>query len=147
LNIEFTNEQFRELLLNVEVGIQIREYVYEQRNDERWESMRELEEYFLKHAHKFGCDDMVEEIDGETVLNDENTEELIDDVIEEYGSREFWEDLITQLGQRDFARSLTEEQIQAMQDNPEKLHKQGEKFFRKYEEEFEKHGVERLEII
>lgn len=147
MNIELTNEQFKELLLNVEIGLHVRESVYTEKEDERAESLRDLGKYLLGMADKFGCADMVCECEGEKHINDETTDEEIGAVIDEFLSRNFWDDLITELGQRDLGESLTEDQIKTLEEKPESICELGTKYFEKYEEEFEEYGVGRLRVV
>lgn len=153
MKIEFSNEQFRELLVNVEIGLQVRESVCEQHEDEECkctcdcESIRGLQQYLLQFAEECGCGDMVEKVEDTLVINEETTCEQIEDVVEEFTSRAFWEELITELGQRDLAHDLPEKELDAVCDDFEAFREKTAPYFEKYEKEFEDHGIERLKIV
>ena len=146
MKIELTNEQFRELLIDVAIGVWIRESVYEDRGEE-FMHISELEDYLVGFADKFGASDMVEDSEGKPMLNEDTTSHLIEDVIDEWKDTEFWDELVMQLGQRDFFRTLTKKQMRDMEAKGEGFPESIRKFYEKYAYEFEKHGIGRLEIV
>ena len=107
--------------------------------------MDELEEYLLCEAKNFNLGDLAEQFEGHTAPSDELSEKY-EEIIEEYNDDEFWTQLSRRLGQRDFARTINKEEGQHMKDNdgwfPERIHE----IYEKYDKEFEKHGIDRLEI-
>jgi len=65
--------------------------------------------------------------------------------LEEYNEAEFWEALMVQMGKRDFFRSMTEKEKHVLEEEawlPERI----QEMYQKYDDEFSKHGLERLEI-
>jgi hypothetical protein len=65
--------------------------------------------------------------------------------IEKFENKSFGEDLIDRLAQRDLIRELGEEKILSL-DPLDRMEKE-DPFREKYEEEFEIHGIDRLEIV
>lgn len=143
MKIEITKEQFKETILAAMFYSWIRGGLA----DSKGESFREYEElsnYLLKIAKENGFNDLVEEFHGALVPSDalSNTEEK---VMEEYDDDAFWNELVTRLGKRDFWRTVTSEEKKEIKEKdwlPERIHT----LYEKYEEEFEKFGIDRLEI-
>lgn len=146
MQLELTKKQFRELLKAIIIGVTVREAVGEERNTRGWKKIRDIESYLLSVAGDFDSAEMAEYYLDGWIASDEASEEL-DEELEEYGNQEFWERLNTALAQRDFYRTITKEEKKYMADNdgifPERVHV----LYRKYAKEFEKHGVDRLEIV
>ncbi|MBI1755077.1 hypothetical protein HYR65_02225 [Candidatus Azambacteria bacterium] len=144
MNIELTKEQYKELLLLVLLGSWVRGGVADMRG-EYGKEMDELEEYLLREAKKFNCSDLAEYFEGHIVPSDRLAKEY-EKIIEEYNDDEFWSQLSTRLGQRDFEKTISKEEKQHMKDNngrfPERIHT----LYEEYDKEFEKHGIDRLEI-
>ncbi|MFA5838942.1 MAG: hypothetical protein WC849_03325 [Candidatus Paceibacterota bacterium] len=144
MKIELTKEQYKELLLLVLLGSWVRGGVADIRGEYSKE-MDELEEHLLCEAKNFGLADSVEQFEGHIVPSDRLSKEY-EEIIEEYNDDEFWGGLSRRLGQRDFERTVTKEEKQYMKDNngwfPERIHE----IYEKYEKEFEKYGIDRLEI-
>lgn len=144
MEIELTKEQYKELLLLVLLGSWVRGGVADMRG-EHGKEMDELEEYLLREAKNFDLTDLAEPFEGHTVPSDRLSEEY-EEIMEEYNDDEFWSQLSTRLGQRDFERTMSKEEEQHIKDNngwfPERIHE----IYEKYDEEFEKHGIDRLEI-
>lgn len=146
MKLELSNQQFRELLKAVVVGVQIRESVGEEREAPGWEKIPDIEKHLLSVAKDFGAEDMAEWFANTWIPSDEVSDEL-DEEIEEYNNQEFWDRLYLDLAQRDFYRTMTKEEKKFISANdglfPERMHE----LYRKYTKEFEKHGVGRIEIV
>ncbi|MBI5913111.1 hypothetical protein HY839_01575 [Candidatus Azambacteria bacterium] len=144
MKIEPTKEQYKELLLLVLLGSWVRGGVADMRGEYSKE-MDELEEYLLGEAKNFDLDDLVEHFEGHIVPSDKLSKEY-EEIMEEYNDDEFWIQLSRRLGQRDFERTISEEEERHMKDNngwfPERVHE----LYKEYDKEFEKHGIDRLEI-
>jgi hypothetical protein len=145
MKIELTKEQYKELLVLVSLGSYIRG-AHADKHGEKYDDS-EMSAYLLKYAKDFGLEKLAEKFLGKLIETDEFGEE-IDEMREEYEEDEFWHRLITLLGQRDFFRTHTEEDIEKIDKKGKwgSLPKEIMDYYAKYEKEFEKHGVERLEI-
>lgn len=144
MNIELTKEQYKELLLLVLLGSWVRGGVADM-NGEYNKDMNELEKYLLSEAENFRLSDLAKQFMGHTVPSDKLSEEC-EEIIDEYNDDEFWAQLSRRLGQKDFARTITKEEERYMKEKdgwfPERIHE----IYDKYDKEFEKHGIDRLEI-
>jgi hypothetical protein len=69
----------------------------------------------------------------------------IEKYLEDYNEEIFWQELAERLGTRDFLRKYGKEAIEKM--DPEERFLKHQEFIIKYEEEFEKSGIENLEIL
>lgn len=144
--IEFTKQQYRELLLSLTLGIYIREGVAEARGED-FNKIRNLEDYLLSFAKDFDSIDMVETFgNGILILSDEVCEES-DEIIEEYDDGTFWHHLITDLGQRDFYRTVTTEEDKVLKKEGGRLPERVHEIYEWYEKEFEQNGIENIKII
>ena len=146
MQLDLTKEQFAELLKAVIVGVRVREAVAEERDTPGWQDIGDIESYLLSMAGDFDSADMAEYYLDGWIPSDEVSEEL-DEELDEYGDQEFWHGLHTALGQRDFYRTMSKEEKKFIADNdglfPERMHV----LYKKYAKEFEKHGLDRLEIV
>lgn len=145
MKIEFTEKQFRELLLAYLIGKYTKDAVDELQDKYDHDKSGEIENYLLEQAEKNGLRDLVDHFQKWLTPSDALSEES-DRYTHEFGEDEFWHELITRLGQRDFEKEKTEDDIKQMKENsgwyPEKIHD----YYEKYENEFEKYGIDRLEI-
>jgi len=107
---------------------------------------RQLEEKILSLAKEFGCDDMVQ---FDQKLNAHfPTREFEDSVtpfIEEYDDDTLWAELTERLMQRDVVRAVGEEKLRTL--TIEERLKAEEPHEQKYNDEFQEHGLERLEVV
>ncbi len=149
MKIELTKEQYLSLLTMSHIANSVfgilgdvpPEIDCKKKSDE----MENLEEYFLEYARDFGYDDLVEDFHGKTLLKDEIYEE-IQEIMDEYDDYIFWNELEVRMGKRDFERTITADDKKYIKENkgwyPERIHG----LYDKYGDEFEKYGIERLEI-
>jgi len=150
MEIKLTKEQYINLLgmshiANSVLGILgdalPEETNYKKKSDE----MENLEDYFLKYARDFGYDNLVEEFHGKTLMKEEIYEKL-QEIMDEYDDYTFWNELEVRMGKRDFERTMTEEDKKYIKENkgwlPERVHD----IYDKYRKEFERYGIDRLEI-
>jgi hypothetical protein len=150
MQIEFTKEQFFTLMKTVYLGNWM---ANAQRtgaeDDPRKAEYEQLEDYVFSKAKEFGFGEYVDDegVIGNraypTRLFEESTG--VDELLEEYDGETFWDEIIDRLGERDLLRRYTPEALSQMSTD-EKV----EKLFierDKWGEEFEKHGVERLEVL
>jgi hypothetical protein len=142
-SIEFTKEQYEALAKTVYLGNWM---ANAQRtgspDDPHMKEYNDIADYVYSLAKDFGLPD-----DFEAGLEFSDGEEEAPEASrlhEEYDERNVWEELCDMLGERDFFKKYTMDEIKKM----------GEDGFMKrmeceivWEEEFEKHGIERLGII
>ena len=144
IKIELTPQQFRDLLLLVGLGTFMKESVDELLDKDLTKTNQTLKSLY-RLAYEHGLNNLVEKFENHIVPTTPLAKEeafIIDTFIEDH----FWDALVTHLGKRDFYRSLTDqEKIDLMQNQwlPDKVYE----FYQKWEEEFDKHGLERLGIV
>lgn len=142
--MSLSEQEFRELVLLVAIGAHVRNGVLDS-NDEYEPSRDEMLEkkllalaaeaelpFVKKHADHYDVDMSLE------------MEQL--DIIDAYDDDTFWDELEVRLGQRDFDRTMTPLDDQFLSENhgllPDRIHA----IYDQYAEEFEKYGIDRLEI-
>ncbi len=143
--IEFTREQYRDLLLSVLVGTYIRESAAELQG-KSIKKIGDLEKYLLSLAKEFDSEDMVENFKGHLIPNDKVCKEYHDDIIEEHDNEQFWHRLTVDLGKRDFWKTVTKEEKEKIEKDdwlPERVNK----FYEWYEKEFAENGIENLKVV
>lgn len=144
MQIELTNEQYKDLTLLVCLGSWVREGVEDMDGapPSRWAN---LEKRILFAGINENIPNVAEIFEGQIVPADELSKEC-EEIIEEYNEFQFFHELTIRLGQRDFNREAAKEDLKYIDDHhgmlPEKIHK----YYRKYDEEFEKNDIDRLEI-
>jgi len=143
MQIEFTKQQFKEMLL----ASMLYHWVYgglADRNGEDFKKFSKLEEYLLEIAEKENMTKLFERFHGQLISNNKLDIEQTK-IIDEYEDDVFWNELTTLFGKRDFFRTITkkeEKELKKRKWMPERIHN----IYKKYREEFEKHGIERLKI-
>lgn len=144
MQIELTNEQYKDLALLVCLGNWVREGIEDMDGapPSRWAN---LEKRILFAAINENIPNISEIFEGQIVPTDELNHEC-EEIMEEYNEFQFFHELTLRLGQRDFYRAASKEDIKYIEDHhglmPEKIHK----YYRKYDEEFEENDIDRLEI-
>lgn len=149
-SIEFTNEQFENLLKMVYLGNWMANACRDgSKKDPNIEKYEKIEDYIFSLAPKFGLEKYVdhEESDGDkyypTRFFEEKTD--INSLHEEYDKSTFWDELPDRLGDRDFCEKYTEKEIKEMS--------REERFIKRcecsepYEDEVCERGIERLRIV
>ncbi|KKQ91732.1 MAG: hypothetical protein UT58_C0004G0026 [Microgenomates group bacterium GW2011_GWC1_39_7b] len=144
--MKFTKGELKELILTLIVGSWVREAVDEYNGEEYKSPSRheKLLKYFLELSEKLGYEDLFEKFKGELIVSNSLGKEE-DKIMEIFHEDVFWEELQTRMGKRDFFKSITKEEKEGLKKNfclPERVHK----IYEKYEKEFEKYGIDRLEI-
>ncbi|OHB20716.1 MAG: hypothetical protein A2666_01645 [Parcubacteria group bacterium RIFCSPHIGHO2_01_FULL_47_10b] len=146
-NIELTKKQFR-VLMN---ALQIAGSVYAIMGDmvdEKYKKpsheLDELENYVLESADALGLSDMVEVFRGTKVASKELIDKAIDD-LREYEEYTFWDNLARKLADRDLLRKLGKSKLRALS-NLEYINAEYP-LEDHYHKEFEKYGLNRLEIV
>lgn len=114
---------------------------YKKMSDEH----EEFEQYILQYAKEMGYEDKVDSYKDRLFLVDGGNTEF-DETLEDYDDYIFWSELETRLGKRDFFRTMTEAEKKEMDENngwyPDRIHE----LYKKYGEEFQKHGLDRVEV-
>ncbi|MCX7023689.1 MAG: hypothetical protein NT080_03615 [Spirochaetes bacterium] len=142
INMSMSRKSFRELVKHVVIGNWVlTAFKSEEDSDEDEELMSLV----------LDCARTNDALDGVEYDNDENrlyldaeTQAEFLEHMEAYDDGTFWDELTEELAKRDLRKKYGEEAITAMSED-EAREKLGEERAR-YEEEFEKYGVERMEI-
>ena len=146
MKIEFSKEQFLALMKTVYLGNWLANAI---RTDDKYKDYEAMEDYIFSFAKEAGFDRYVnhEPKDGDRYYPTSYFEEETDvDILkDEYDDELFWEELIERLGNRDFLNKYGKEEIRKM--NREERFIKRMECEEKYEDEVEKYGVERLEIV
>jgi hypothetical protein len=149
MKINLTKKQYLTLIRALEAGNSVYGILGDNVSDEYKERSNEIDElcnYFLDFAKDFGKKELTEKFMGELIMSEKFSEKF-HEAIEDYDEENFWHELEVRLGKRDFFRSMTKEEKKEMKKNdgwfPERIHK----VYENWREEFEKHGIERLEVI
>ncbi|MBL7131158.1 MAG: hypothetical protein ISS45_07135 [Candidatus Omnitrophica bacterium] len=145
MNIELTKEQFKTLFKMVHLGEWMINGI--RTSDEYIKEYEELNDFIFSFAKEAGLEKWVkfDETSGKfnpSLEFDENAE--INNFIDESNNEIFWAELPDRLGRRDFVREYGEDAIKKM-DRNERFLKHRE-FACRYEDEFCKNGINRLEI-
>lgn len=143
IQVEITKDQLKEMILSAMFYSWICGGLADGKGED-FSQYEKIEKFLLKIAHENGLSDLAEEFHDTLVPSDELLE-LMEDTMEEHDEDVFWYELNTALGKRDFYRTITEEEKKQMEKEkwlPERVHT----LYEKYEDEFEKHGIDRLEI-
>ncbi|MBE7410866.1 MAG: hypothetical protein L6Q54_08710 [Leptospiraceae bacterium] len=157
VNIEFSNEQYLNLLAIFYLGIFVCDTVeFDEEIDDdsfieanEFLDYEELEQYLLSFSKDAQLGDeyvQYDEVLGkyfQTNLFEEETGVL--QAIEDYDDAIFWEELVFKLSRRDFILQYGEKNVQAMS-LEEKIEKE-QPFYERYSEEFFKHGIRNLQIL
>ena len=146
MQIDFSKEQYRTFLGILEIADWV---LFAHRTDEPEDRKRyhDFEQKIFSHAEAFGFSNLIMYDDelGEyfpTREHDENSP--VRPFIDEFEDATLWDELIERLANRDMLHKLGEKKIQSM--TREQRLRAYLDFEGKYEQEFEKHGVERLQI-
>lgn len=143
VKIEFSKEQFRALLELVYLG----EYMVNgiRIPGEYIARFDELQQYVCSLAARFGIADVAEFDDGLRKHFPSNSfDEAMQEYIGAYDNETFWEELIHRLAERDFAEQYGDA---AQHFVPEDRFARISPLIERYEEEAEKHGIDRLRTV
>jgi hypothetical protein len=148
MEIKLTKEQYENLIKLVYLGNWMINAIRSgAEGDERIGKYDNIAQYIYSFAKDAGLEKYIE-FDKEfnqffsTREFEEDTD--INQYIEEYDDELLWDELINRLARRDFIKEYGEETIKKM-DWRERIEKE-HPFIEKYAKEFEKHGIENLEI-
>jgi len=144
MKINFTKKQYEDLMKLVYLGAWM---INSHRTDNIEERYDELEQYVLSFSEEFGMENYVE-FDEElnrfftTREFEEDTE--IEQYKEEYDDNTFWDELIYRLARRDLIKTYGEVAVFTM--TTDELLDKEQPFIDRYELEFERYGIDNLEI-
>jgi hypothetical protein len=150
MQIELTKEQYKNLIRMVNTTNNILGLLSDHIEDERYKTMskeaEEIENYLFGFAKDFECDDLVENWEGKIILSDKTSEQF-HEILDDYDDFILFDSLVNKLAWRDFYRDHSEPEIKEMA-------KRNKGYFgvelydyeKKYWDEFEKYGYDRLEI-
>lgn len=144
MKIDFTKSQYEDLLKVVCLGVWM---INSHRTEDVVDKYEDIEEYLLSFSADFGTERFAE-FDKElkrffpTREFEEDTD--IERFREEYDDNTFWDELIYRLARRDLIRTYGEAGVFTM--TTDELIEKEQPFIDKYEEEFERNGIDNLEI-
>lgn len=154
MKINITNKQYKDLMIALSIANSVVGILGDmtpgkdgKRYKKQSERMEKLEKALLQCAEDFGCGDIVEDFDGENIMDEEFYENEILSVINDYDEYTLYNELSNKLAWRDFTREHTEEEMDA-------IAKEHHGYFgvvlydyeKKYWDEFDTHDYDRLEI-
>ncbi|OFX27380.1 MAG: hypothetical protein A2Z07_08570 [Armatimonadetes bacterium RBG_16_67_12] len=143
VKIEFSKEQFRALLELVYLG----EYMVNgiRSPGEYLARFDEFQQYVYSMAARFGIADVAEFDDRlRKYFPSDSFDEAMQEYIGAYDNETFWEELIHRLAERDFGEYYGDA---AQHFVPEDRFARISPLIERYEEEAEKHGIDRLRTV
>lgn len=141
MNISLTAEQYKVLLLMTYLG----NWMVNSHQVEREETFEEVASHVYSHAESAGVTGLVErDPDDGRYYPSRELEELAAERLDAYDNETFWAELIERLSERDLVAKHGRSACEKM--TIEERFSNVEEFETRYDEEFEKYGVERLTI-
>lgn len=143
ITLEFTEDQYRELLSLVFFGKWVAEA---DDNEERSSNLENLEQHILASAGAKKSTDLVEYDKEADYYNFAPAfEEKLLEQMDEYDDGQFWEALVTRLTMRDMLLKYSEKEIEALPETQGT--KEVEAIQKSYFEEFDAHDVDNLKLV
>ncbi len=150
MKIEFNQKEYRNLVRAVGMGNVIYGILGDMVDRRKYKKtsldMHELQDKILSFARDFSCGSLVDEYDGKMILSDEWSEKIFDDS-NYYDEETFWHELVARLGKRDFFRDIRPEEREYIINNAGWLPNRIYDFYEKWEDEFDEHNLERLDVV
>ncbi len=141
MNISLTSEQYKNLLLMTYLG----NWLVNAHNVERNKTFDDLAMHIYSFAKSFGAGSLVDSVPEEgKYYPTRECEELAEEYLAEYDNETFWDELTDRLTERDFVAKYGEKAIKKM--TIEERFTNMEEFEKVYDEEFDKHGLDRITI-
>ena len=131
VSIKLARTELRELLLLVLIGNHVRNSTLDSRGMYDPLKHEKIENILSEIARQAGPDFLATDYI-------KHLELFVDD--------SFWDELEVRLGRRDFDRTMTEADTLYLESHDGKLPPRAHLLYKKYSEEFEKYGVDRLEV-
>lgn len=142
MQIELTKEQYRTLLLLVNLGDWV---INAHEVDARNEDVDELLQHILKYHKDFGETKLVDPApDKGKFYETREMDDWMYKFIDEYDNETFWDELVDRLSERDFLRQHGEKKIEKM--TTEQYLRELDEFEERYSKEFEENGLDNLSI-
>lgn len=144
IEIKLTKEQYEDLIKLVYLGNWMINAI---RTDDIIEKYDMIEQYiysFVKNANLENYIVFDDELNKFFPTREFELETDVDEYRDEYNNEIFWDELIDRLSVRDFIKAYEKDVIKKMSLREQIVKKSP--FIEKYEKEFEKHGIENLEI-
>ena len=143
MQIELTNEQYRQLLELVSLGNGVLGTVWDLSEDQVYEAKsmegEDMQSYLLSFAGEF---------DSEDLLKEEMYQEHILPIMMDYEDLVTYDNLSTQLAWRDINREMSEEELNEMVEKYEdQLEEKISAYEDEYRQEFARFGLTHLEVI
>jgi len=141
MEITLTCEQYKNLLLMIYLG----NWMINAIKVHPDENFREVASYIYSFADSFGVKGLIDPkpLKGK-YFPTQAFDDLTEPYIEEYDNEIFWEELADRLAERDLVREYGKKAIKKM--SVEERFGKRSKLADHYEEEFEKHGLDRITI-
>ncbi len=138
---------------NIIKALEISSFVYGDLSDfveEKYKTdvdiLENVQKELLKYAKEFYFDKNTENFEGKIILREEYYEKLLDDLFL-YDDHQLFENLADKLGWRDFEKKFTKEEIKKIsEEHSGYLGVPLYDFEKKYYDEFNEHGYDRLYI-
>jgi hypothetical protein len=147
MKINITKKEYKSLLEILEIADWVL-HAHEIEKSEDTRSYREFRQKIFSLAKDFGFDHLIKyEKQFQEYFPTSEFEDTSPGMafIEKFENESFWEDLTDRLVQRDLIRELGEKKILSLE--PLDRMEKEDPYREKYEEEFEVHGIDRLEIV
>jgi hypothetical protein len=144
MKINFTKKQYEDLMKLVYLGAWM---INSHRTDNIEERYEELEQYILSFSEEFGSENYVEfdeELNRFFTTREFEEDAEIEHYKEEYDDNTFWDELIYRLARRDLIKTYGEAAVFTM--TTDELLDKEQPFIDRYELEFERYGIDNLEI-
>jgi hypothetical protein len=138
MKLEMTKNQFKTLIELVYLGNWL---ANSHREEGEIKKYNDLEKEIFSMTKKFGLSQFTDE-EGYPTADFEDT---VGELIEEYDEDTFWVELVDRMARRDFFRKYSKKQLKQM--NPDQQFEELYKITAKYEEIFEKNGLDALTIL
>lgn len=144
MKINFTKKQFTDLLKLVYLGNWV---INAHRTESTKNQYQEMESYVFSFADQFGLDSYVDKDDGETAYPTAYFEDTsnVQQHLTEYDEETFWDELVDRLAERDTFAHLSPRELKQI--DPEKLREKLYANAEKWSNEFEQHGLTRLQAV
>ncbi len=146
MKINFTKKEYRLLLDIIYLGQWMVE-AHETGSSPKSEKYDMVAQKIYSHAKEMDCEDLIEaskEMAGYFPTREYEDESGVHDIIDEYNSDNFWEALIERLTERDVRAECSSKNIRL--NSVEEYYELRSPYEKKYAEEFEKFGIDRLAI-
>jgi hypothetical protein len=141
MNISLTPEQYKKLLLTTYLG----NWMINAHQVETDKTFDAVASHIYSYAESFGAGNLVElDTDSGRYYPTRDLEELASESVDDYDNETFWAELIERLSERDLVAKHGHDASEKMTVE-ERFTNLGE-FEERYDEEFEKHGIDRLTI-